>query len=213
MSMRVFLKTLVIFILGIVFLLLGVVVPGNPHAPSHFGGAPRLLYIGVSSAYLTGGGIAYLTQRKTLEPTFDKVFRASLFAIPIAAFLSFVVNFMFATLPAMPGLSWAVDRSIWIAFILHLGTGVLFYPIVYGLALGVASDARDHTTVRLIIAYSGGIILLIALIPLYFGRGGFVGAYAIIGIFIVVIVNIVLAVPLYRLGRNLNTRISPATNF
>lgn len=190
------LKALFLISGGVLLVPLGFHLAGNPRAPFSLGGIPRPFYAGIAAGYIVGGGTAYIAAERELPPTFNHLFRASLLAIPLAFVLSvLLVHLDGATLS---------DNPRFLA--LHLGTAVLFYPLAFGLVFGFGTDERDRAMVRVIALVALVVIILLAL---FAPRGGIGAAVTIAIISVVVLLDVVFAYPLYRLGLDLRPESTP----
>lgn len=190
------LKAMLLVSGGVILVPLGFHLAGNPRAPFSLGGIPRPFYTGIAAGYIVGGGIAYVAAAREHAPTFNRLFRASLLAIPLAFVLSIILVHLDG-----PSLS---DNPRFLA--LHLGTAVIFYPLAFGLVFGFGTDARDQTMVRVIGLVSLVVVILLAL---FAPRDGFGAAVALAAVVVIALVDVVFAYPLYRLGIDLSSESTP----
>lgn len=89
---------------------------------------------------------------------------------------------------------------------LHLGTAVIFYPLAFGLVFGFGTVARDRAMVRVTALVSLVIIVLLAMFPPKSGLGA---AVTVGAIGVVILIDVVFAYPLYRLGLDLRPESIP----
>lgn len=184
------LKALGVLSVGGLLTALGAGLPGNPQAPFSLGGVPQPFYTGTGAGYVVGGGIAYVVSGSGRTPPFRQLFRATLLAIPLAFVLAAGLRYL--------TVGSVTTTGRFLAF--HLGLAFLFYPVAFGLAFGYGPDQRDRALVR--VAALLALVSLVVLVVMN-PQGGLAGAAFLFGFVAIVVVDIVAAYPVYRLGREL----------
>lgn len=188
-------KALALISGGILLIPLGFYLPGNPQAPFDSGGIPWLFYAGISAGYIVDGGIVYLLVRSSQRPTFGQISRYSLLAVPFAFVLSAIMSFNDVRATSDVG---------WLA--LHLGIAVIFYPIAFGLVFGFDSGAAH----RLMVGLVGLVALITVVFFIFFAPSSGIGVtFVFLGVVAVLLVDVVFAYPLYRLGVQLRRDRTP----